>query len=692
MSSYVIEITDSQGRRSVRALPCERVLVGRSASACHVSVPDRAVSTRHAELCVANGRISMRDIGSTNGTWYRGIRQQDRFELMEGDTVRLGSVAVRVLRADEEGRPLPARRPHRAPTPPPTAEERNLVPSLTPRPNTLRTPSDPPSEPARAAQTARVDRRPRPTPASGRDEAPRGRPTSDAQRPDRRARRNGGRRHAAKWLVMVAGLTAMAGLFVPSVGVSDLDRGLPKQGPLADGLAQLRHLEGTHSPLTVATTLLSTGETAETRATALAEASEQAADRLETRSDADEAPTTPETEANLPIDVTAATKAAEEAAKATSAVDVSAAVRAAEEAAKAAGTVDVAAATKAAEAAAKAAGAVDVDAAMKAAEEAAKAAGQIDIAAATKAAEAAARAAGAVDVDAAMKAAEEAAKAAGQIDVAAATKAAEEAANAANQIDGAAATRAAEEAARAAGAADVDAAMKAAEAAAKAAGQIDVAAAAKAAEAAARVIDADSRDVDVDAAMEAAEAAAIATGSDSEELAEGLDEVAEAARASGGAVRRGLAVAAGVVALPHLAGVIVFLLGLIGLIARFGRGLGAVTFLVSVVGRGGAGARSRASGSDSVGGVGSVADGRGTGARGSGRTGHHRLSRAGGGLTLDSFRGAPSPSSSVSSALPLLQGRHRCVRGGAPPFEESDSRTVSTALVSTPGRRSISNG
>jgi S1-C subfamily serine protease len=48
------------------------------------------VSTKHAEIRVVDGRCTLRDLGSTNGTFVNGVRIADEFELHPGDRVSFG--------------------------------------------------------------------------------------------------------------------------------------------------------------------------------------------------------------------------------------------------------------------------------------------------------------------------------------------------------------------------------------------------------------------------------------------------------------------------------------------------------------------------------------------------------------------------------------------------------------------------
>jgi pSer/pThr/pTyr-binding forkhead associated (FHA) protein len=64
-----------------------------------VRVDDLTVSATHCEVLLGCGRVSVRDCGSTNGTFVDGIPVQDAV-LLPGETLRLGDVELVV--ADTE--------------------------------------------------------------------------------------------------------------------------------------------------------------------------------------------------------------------------------------------------------------------------------------------------------------------------------------------------------------------------------------------------------------------------------------------------------------------------------------------------------------------------------------------------------------------------------------------------------------
>ncbi len=69
--------------------------VGRSRT-CDISVNDPSVSRRHVVLKAGSGKILLKDLGSSNGTFINGERVQETGELHHGDTLGLGDADLNV--------------------------------------------------------------------------------------------------------------------------------------------------------------------------------------------------------------------------------------------------------------------------------------------------------------------------------------------------------------------------------------------------------------------------------------------------------------------------------------------------------------------------------------------------------------------------------------------------------------------
>ena len=86
------------------ALGARPIVVGAHAS-CDLVLGDPQVSRRHAELAIApDGGIRVKDLGSTNGTWWQGTRVTE-LVVPSGATVKFGGTPVRIGAADAPSLP-----------------------------------------------------------------------------------------------------------------------------------------------------------------------------------------------------------------------------------------------------------------------------------------------------------------------------------------------------------------------------------------------------------------------------------------------------------------------------------------------------------------------------------------------------------------------------------------------------------
>ncbi|HEX2162915.1 MAG TPA: FHA domain-containing protein, partial [Thermoanaerobaculia bacterium] len=74
-------------------LPAGEHVVGRSRD-CDVVVRDATVSRAHALVAVGRGRVTVQDLGSSNGTLVNGQAVRAETQLAEGDQLRLGRVRM----------------------------------------------------------------------------------------------------------------------------------------------------------------------------------------------------------------------------------------------------------------------------------------------------------------------------------------------------------------------------------------------------------------------------------------------------------------------------------------------------------------------------------------------------------------------------------------------------------------------
>jgi len=99
--SYVLQVL-GQGGATVQ-LGARALVVGAHAS-CDLVLTDAKVSRRHAELAITPEGIRIKDLGSTNGTWWQGSRVGE-VVVPVGATVKFGETPVRIAAGDAPSLP-----------------------------------------------------------------------------------------------------------------------------------------------------------------------------------------------------------------------------------------------------------------------------------------------------------------------------------------------------------------------------------------------------------------------------------------------------------------------------------------------------------------------------------------------------------------------------------------------------------
>ncbi|HEX3763067.1 MAG TPA: FHA domain-containing protein, partial [Kofleriaceae bacterium] len=94
--SYLLQVLGQSG--PTIALGARPLVVGAHAS-CDLVLTDPQVSRRHAELTAVPEGIRIKDLGSTNGTWWQGSRVGE-VVVSSGATVRFGATSVRISAAE----------------------------------------------------------------------------------------------------------------------------------------------------------------------------------------------------------------------------------------------------------------------------------------------------------------------------------------------------------------------------------------------------------------------------------------------------------------------------------------------------------------------------------------------------------------------------------------------------------------
>ena len=96
-------VVDGRDRDRGRAWPIgdAELRIGTDAG-CDVVLVDDRVSALHASVCVDGARFVVRDLSSTNGTWYEGSRVS-MVAVAAGSTLRVGQTSLRI---EQEAQPL----------------------------------------------------------------------------------------------------------------------------------------------------------------------------------------------------------------------------------------------------------------------------------------------------------------------------------------------------------------------------------------------------------------------------------------------------------------------------------------------------------------------------------------------------------------------------------------------------------
>jgi uncharacterized RDD family membrane protein YckC len=118
---YVLEL-DGQPLE----LPEGEILLGRSRS-CTVTLPDPSISRQHAKLMLREGKVRLRDLNSSNGTYVNDTRVHSETDVIDGDRIVLGETEMRFRSAAPGG--ATAEVTQRA-EPQPTSEEEVDAPTL----------------------------------------------------------------------------------------------------------------------------------------------------------------------------------------------------------------------------------------------------------------------------------------------------------------------------------------------------------------------------------------------------------------------------------------------------------------------------------------------------------------------------------------------------------------------------------
>ena len=95
MTNLALAMFKSDGTRRDFPLVKGRVVIGRKVN-CDLRIPLTAVSRQHCELAIDNGQVSVKDLGSSNGTYHNDTRVQEA-DLIAGDELTVGPVVFTLI-------------------------------------------------------------------------------------------------------------------------------------------------------------------------------------------------------------------------------------------------------------------------------------------------------------------------------------------------------------------------------------------------------------------------------------------------------------------------------------------------------------------------------------------------------------------------------------------------------------------
>lgn len=98
---WQLETLQSQGESVITPITCTPFRIGRGED-CGLRLHNENVSRLHAEIFVTEIGLSIRDCGSTNGTFVNFHRINSACSLNLGDIVHIGSIAFHVTKAESE--------------------------------------------------------------------------------------------------------------------------------------------------------------------------------------------------------------------------------------------------------------------------------------------------------------------------------------------------------------------------------------------------------------------------------------------------------------------------------------------------------------------------------------------------------------------------------------------------------------
>ncbi|MEZ4267445.1 MAG: DUF898 family protein [Myxococcota bacterium] len=106
---FVLRITPPEGEAEVREIHAATTVLGRKTG--DIIIADAGASGRHAELAFAGGRVTVRDLGSTNGVLYENSIVREPFALAAGGFFQIGRTRFEITKISATAAPVRAPQP-----------------------------------------------------------------------------------------------------------------------------------------------------------------------------------------------------------------------------------------------------------------------------------------------------------------------------------------------------------------------------------------------------------------------------------------------------------------------------------------------------------------------------------------------------------------------------------------------------
>jgi pSer/pThr/pTyr-binding forkhead associated (FHA) protein len=91
-----LKITSGKSAGKELSVNVDQFIIGRE-EGCHLRVASDAISRKHCRIKKENGAVTVRDLGSRNGTIVNGQKITDKIELKPGDKMSVGPLQFEVL-------------------------------------------------------------------------------------------------------------------------------------------------------------------------------------------------------------------------------------------------------------------------------------------------------------------------------------------------------------------------------------------------------------------------------------------------------------------------------------------------------------------------------------------------------------------------------------------------------------------